>query len=98
MSSVTDYFERMHRKEHLNPSSHWFTIAAGILFLLAGAIAEIRTQDLSRALSYIAIGLGMTLFGVTQTKLRTSTWRVPALLAEVALWCGGAYWLVHTMF
>ena len=98
MSSVTDYFERMHRKEHLNPSSHWFTIAGGILFLLAGAIAEIRTQDLSRALSYIAIGLGMTLFGVTHTKLRTSPWRVPALLAELTLWFGAAYWLIHTMF
>jgi hypothetical protein len=34
MSSVIDYFERMHRKEHLNPSSHWFTIAGGILFSL----------------------------------------------------------------
>jgi sulfite exporter TauE/SafE len=98
MSSITDYFERMHRKEHLNPSSHWFTIAGGILFMLAGAIAEIRTQDLPRALSYVAIGLGMTLFGVTQTKLRTSPLRVPALLAEVALWFGGVYWLIYTMF
>ena len=98
MSSFTDFFERAHRKEHLNPTSHWFTIASGILFMLAGAVAEIRTQDLSRALSYVAIGLGMTLFGITHTKLRTSPWRVPALLAELALWCGGVYWLLHTMF
>jgi hypothetical protein len=98
MSSITDYFEKMHREEHRNPSSRWFTVAAGILFALAGAIVEIRTQDLSRALSFIAIGLGMTLFGITQMKLRASRWRWPALLAEVALWFGGLYWLLHTIF
>jgi hypothetical protein len=98
MSSVSDYFERMHRKEHLNPSSHWFTIGAGILFILAGAIVEIRTQDLSRALSFIAIGLGMILFSISHTRLRASHWRWPALIAELALWFGGVYWLWRTMF
>lgn len=90
MSSVTDYFERMHRKEHLNPSSYWFTIAGGIVFMLAGAIGEIRTHDHSCALSYVAIGLGMTFFGMTHTKLRNSPWHTPAFLAELALWFGGA--------
>jgi hypothetical protein len=98
MSSISDYFERMHRKEHLNPSSHWFTIGAGIVFILAGTIFEIRTHDLSRALPYAAIGLGMTLFGITQDKLRTSPLRWIALLAEIALWVGGVYWLVRTLF
>ena len=98
MSAITDYFERMHHREHKNPSSRWFTVAGGILFALAGAIVEIRTQDHSRALSFIAIGLGMALFGFTYTRLRHSAWRVPALLAEIALWFGGVYWLIHTMF
>jgi hypothetical protein len=98
MSSVSDYFERMHRKEHLNPSSHWFTIAAGILFLLAGAVVEIRSHDLSRALPYGAIGLGMILFSISHARLRASHWRWPVLLAEVALWFGGVYWLVRTVF
>jgi hypothetical protein len=97
MSSVTDYFERLHRKEHQNPSSHWFTIATGIVFVLVGAV-EIRTQSLPHALSFIAIGLGMILFGITHTKLRNSPWRVPALVAEFALWGGGFYWLLHSMF
>lgn len=98
MSSVSDYFERMHRKEHLNPSSHWFTIGAGILFVLAGAVIEIRSQDLSRALPYVAIGLGMILFGVSHVRLRASRWRWPAFVAELALWFGGVYWLLRTMF
>ena len=98
MSSVSDYFERMHRKEHLNPSSHWFTIGAGILFVLAGAVIEIRSQELSRALPYVAIGLGMILFGVSHVRLRASGWRWPAFLAELALWFGGVYWLLRTMF
>jgi hypothetical protein len=97
MSSVTDYFERMHRKEHQNPSSRWFTIAAGIVFILVGAV-ETRTQSLSHALSIMAIGLGMTLFGFTYTRLRNSPWRVPALIAEFALWLGGAYWLIRPIF
>jgi hypothetical protein len=98
MSAITDYFERAHRKEYLNPTSHWFTIAGGILFLFVGAIAEIRNHDHSRALSYVAIGLGVTLFGNTHTRLRNSPWHTPAVLAELALWFGGAYWLIHTMF
>ena len=98
MSSFTDYFERMHRKEHLNPSSHLFTICGGLLFVLVGAVAQIRTHDLSRALPYTAIGLGMTFFGITQTKLRTSPLRWVVLLAEIALWFGGIYWLVRTLF
>ena len=98
MSSITDYFERMHRKERLNPSSHLFTIGAGLLFVLAGAFAQIQTHDPSRALPYTAIGLGMVLFGITQTKLRTSPLRWIALLAEIALWFGGIYWLIRTVF
>jgi hypothetical protein len=96
MSSITAFFERMHRKEHLNPSSHWFTIAGGIAFMLAGAIFEVRTQDLSKALPYGAIGLGMTLFGITQDRFRTSPFRWIALLAEASLWIGGVYWLFRT--
>ena len=98
MSSISDYFERMHRKEHLNPSSHWFSIGAGILFVLAGAVVEIRFHSLSRALPYAAIGLGMALFGISYTALRYSRWRWPALLAELALWFGGVYWLIRTLF
>jgi hypothetical protein len=98
MSSISDYFERMHRKEHLNPSSHWFAIGGGILFMLAGAIGEVRTHDLSKAVPYAAIGLGMTLFGISHTTLRYSRWRLPALLAELALWFGGIYWLIRTLF
>ena len=98
MSSVSDYFERMHRKEHLNPSSHWFTIVAGILFVLAGAVIEIRSRELSQALPYAAIGLGMILFGVSHVKLRYSRWRWIAFLAEFALWIGGTYWLIRTIF
>jgi hypothetical protein len=98
MSAITDYFERAHRKEHLNPSSHWFTIAGGILFVLAGAFREIRTQDLSRALPCVAIGVGMTLYGVSHVRLRASRWRFPALMAELALWFGGVYCLLRTIF
>jgi len=98
VSSISDYFERMHRKEHLNPSSHWFTISAGILFVLTGAVVEIRSHDLSRALPYGAIGLGMVLFAITHDKLRASPLRWIALLAEIALWVGGVYWLVRTLF
>lgn len=98
MSSIGNFFERMHRKEHLSPSSHWFTIGAGILFVLAGAVAEIRSSDLSRALPYVALGVGMTFFGISHTTLRYSHWRWPALLAELALWVGGVYWLVRTLF
>jgi hypothetical protein len=64
-------------------------------FILAAAILETRTQDLSKAASFIAIGLGMVLFGIT--KLRSSPWRLPMLIAELALWFGGVYWLLHTM-
>ena len=98
MSSFTEFFEKAHRKEHLNPSSHWFTIIAGILFILAGAVVEIRSHDLSRALPYVAIGVGMTLFGISHTTLRYSRWRWPAFLAELALWVGGVYWLIRTSF
>jgi hypothetical protein len=97
-SSISDYFERMHRKEHLNPTSHWFTIGAGILFLLAGPVREIRTQDLSRALPCVAIGVGMALYGISHMRIRESRWRWPALMAELALWFGGVYWLVRTIF
>ena len=98
MSSFTEFFEKAHRKEHLNPSSHWFTIVAGILFILAGAVVEIRSHDLSRALPYVAIGMGMTLFGISHTTLRYSRWRWPAFLTELALWVGGVYWILHTTF
>lgn len=98
MSSVSDYFEKIHHKEHLNPTSHWFTIVAGVLFLLAGAVIEIRSRELPRALSYAAIGLGMILFGVSHVKLRYSRWRWAAFLAEIALWFGGIYWLIRTLF
>ena len=98
MSAITDYFERAHRKEHLNPRSHWFTITAGILFLLAGSLVEIRNHDHSRALSYVAIGLGMTLYGITYTRFRNSPWAIPAVIVELVLWFGGDYWLIHTMF
>ena len=98
MSSISDYFERMHRKEQLNPSSHFFTICGGFLFVVVGAVVEIRTHDFSRALPYIAIGLGMVLFAITHDKLRASPLRWIALLAEIALWVGGVYWLVRTLF
>jgi hypothetical protein len=98
VSSISDFFERMHRKEQLNPTSHLFTVGGGILFILAGAVVEMRTRDLSRALPYTAIGLGMTFFSITQTKVRTSPLRWVVLLAEIALWVGGVYWLVRTLF
>lgn len=66
--------------------------------MFAGAIAEMRTHDHSRALSYVAIGMGMTLFGITHKKFRNSPWSTPAFIAELVLWVGGAYWLIHTMF
>ena len=97
MSSITDYFERTLQEEHRNHASKWFTIAAGILFVSAGAILETRIQNLSKSASFIAIGLGMVLFGITQTKLHTSPWRWPMLIAELALWFGGVYWLLHTI-
>jgi hypothetical protein len=98
MSAIIDYFERAHRKERLNPSSHFFTICGGFLFVVVGAVVEIRTHDFSRALPYMAIGLGMTFFGLTQAKVRASPLRWVVLLAEIALWVGGVYWLIHTMF
>ena len=98
MSSISDYFERAHRKEHQNPPSHWFMIAGGILFLFAGAIVEIRIQDLARALPYAAIGLGMILFSISQVRLRASRWRWSALLAEIAMWVGGVYLLFRAFF
>jgi hypothetical protein len=98
MSSISDYFERMHRKEQLNPSSHFFTICGGFLFVVVGAVVEIRTHDFSRALPYIAIGLGMVIFGITQDKLRNSPLRQIVLLAELVLWFGGIYWLIRTLF
>jgi hypothetical protein len=98
MSSISGYFERKHRKEQLNPTSHWFTIGAGILFIVAGAVVEIRSHDLSRALSFTLIGLGMTLFGITQDNLRNSMWHRIAVFAEIALWFGGTCCLVWTLF
>lgn len=98
MSFISAYFERMHRKEQANPTSHWFTIGGGILFILAGAVGEMRTRDLSLAVPYTAIGLGMTFFGITQTKFRNSSLYPIVILAEIALWIGGVYWVFRTLF
>ncbi|MFC5861541.1 hypothetical protein ACFPT7_04505 [Acidicapsa dinghuensis] len=98
MSSITDYFERMHRREYENPTSHRFTVAGGILFLLAGIAVEIWTHDLTRALSLAAIGLGMVLYGISNVRLRESRWYWLPFATGIVLWFTAIYWMVRPIF
>jgi multisubunit Na+/H+ antiporter MnhG subunit len=91
MSSLTDYFERIARRQNESPSSMWPFIIAGVIFLFAGSIAEIRMQDFWRVAAWVTQGFGMIAYGVTQMKFRGSKLYVPSVILSLALWFGGAF-------
>jgi len=73
----------------------WPFIFAGVLFLFAGAIAEIRTQDFWRVAAFVFQGFGMISYGVTQMKFRDSRLYVPSAILSLALWVGGVYLILR---
>jgi hypothetical protein len=91
MSSITDYFERVARRQNENPSSMWPFIFAGVMFLFAGSIAEIRAQDFWRVAALVIQGFGMIAYGVTQMKFRGSRLYVPSAILSLVLWFGGVF-------
>lgn len=95
MSSVSDYFERMTQKQY--ETSKWPLIFGGLLFLVVGCISLMRSNDLSRAASPFAIGIGTVLYGITEIRLRQTQWRVPLLIVALVFWFGGAYWMIHDL-
>src|ERR1700756_3439895 len=82
------------RKEFDNPFSKVPLILGGLIFLLAAIILP-GHRDSSRSATWLAIGAGMILYGVTDISVRRSPLRVPALLVALALWFGGVYWALN---
>lgn len=94
MPVVTREAKRQSRNEFDNPFSKLPLILGGLIFLLAAIILP-GHRDLSRSATWLAIGAGMILYGVTDISLRRSPLRVPALLVALALWFGGVYWALN---
>lgn len=94
MSSITDYFERIVRKEYLHPSSKAPIIGGGILFLSAGCFL-IANHNPTRAGAWLAVGVGMILYAITEIRFRDRRWRIPVLFAAVVLWFSGVGWAVY---
>jgi hypothetical protein len=95
MSSITNFFERRLRNENQNPPSRWPQIACGFVFLLAGAIVQLRHQDGLRVAAWVVEGFGMISYGVTEAKFRSSKLYVPSLVLSLALWFGGVFLILR---
>jgi hypothetical protein len=80
----------------LNPWSKWALITTNLLFLIAGIIGIFR-HEMTRGISYAAVGLGMGSYGLLT--YHTPEFRLKWLASFIAFvaWFGGAFGIIFSV-
>ena len=92
---MAEYYDGTDRRQFENPWLRWPLIVSGIVFFLVGFDLWTQKSDLSRGLSWIAMGFGMGFYGVTLIFMRHSQWRWIALVIGLTAWFGGLFGILR---
>jgi hypothetical protein len=92
---MPNVFERALREQYKNPKSQWLVIWCGVVFLCVGFFTWLHKRDLSQGLSWMIVGSGMALYGVSLIYLRPSKWRWIPLLIALSAWFVGTWEIIR---
>ena len=93
--AMPEYYDGTERRHFENPWLKWPTILSGVIMLLVGFDIWTNKGDAGRGVSWMVMGFGMAVYGITVVFLRNSPFKWLALLLALIAWFGGLFGAWH---